>query len=450
MVGRVLYAWVEDALIGAFYESDGHVDFAYDDSYTGCPISLSLPTSGGWELGVPGRFLESRLPEGKGNLRAMERALGADGESPFDLLPLTDAVGGVSFTETELPPSMTPLPLEPCTITELEAHIHDLARQSNESWWPEAKPHARFSLAGSQGKFSLAYADGRWYWPSGSMPSTHILKPASPRFRESAFIESVSMDLASRAGAAVASHGMMTFGDESCYVTERFDRDSSVVPARRLRTEELFYSLGLADEDKYGIEVREAVQLMRGVGLPEETIYCWAGQVMANMSVGNCDAHMRNYSVYLDEDMAMTPLYDVLCTMYWPNLDNAFSIMINEQCMACGDFTPADWEAEGRACGLDADRLSHMAVSIARNAVDSLETVLPALSARAADRFAACVISANRGMLGRGGGAASDVGARCLTVLPGIEGAEIATEEAIDLDRSELAGGGPKNCDQRV
>lgn len=90
---------------------------------------------------------------------------------------------------------------------------------------------------------------------------------------------------------------------------------------------------------------------MRRAGLPEGTVYAWVGQVMANMSVGNCDAHMRDYSAYLDEGMRMTPLYDVLCTMFWPGLDDGFALMLDEQRMACGEFTPADWEAEACACG---------------------------------------------------------------------------------------------------
>src|SRR3546814_8065700 len=46
--------------------------------------------------------------------------------------------------------------------------------------------------------------------------------------------------------------------------------------------------------------------------------------VAFNIAVGNADAHARNYSVLLPPDGAprFAPLYDVICTRYWPHLDS--------------------------------------------------------------------------------------------------------------------------------
>lgn len=42
--------------------------------------------------------------------------------------------------------------------------------------WIPAEATARFSLAGTQGKFAIADIDGDWYWSNESVPSTHIVK----------------------------------------------------------------------------------------------------------------------------------------------------------------------------------------------------------------------------------------------------------------------------------
>ena len=207
------------------------------------------------------------------------------------------------------------------------------------------------------------------------------------------------MDLVAEIGMRTARHSVEKFDDEYCYVTERFDREIVKGFPRRVRTEELLFALGLDDFDKYGSEVRDIVVGMRRVGIGEEPIYAWVEQVMANMSVGNCDAHMRNYSVFLNGTIETTPLYDVLNTMFWPDLDDAFAMIINEQCMACKEFRPSDWEAEARACGLDADRISSMAVETAERTIESLDVVVPRLPEESRDRFASAIVEANSGML---------------------------------------------------
>lgn len=406
-MGRHLFVWDGKTLIGRFDEKPGAVVFSYERSYSGMPISLSMPLGGNWDEDAPARFLSSRLPENSEGRLAMKTALQAGSVSAFDLLPLTDTVGGLGFTSDEELPEFRSFHLDPCSLNSMSGRIHSISSRQTGEWWPEAHPKARFSVAGSQGKFSLAQIGERWYWPTGAVPSTHIFKPASPKFPESPLIEDASMDLVAAAGLRTAGHAVGKFDGTYCYITVRFDRRFVDELPRRVRTEELFFALGLDDFDKYGSKVRDIVFGMRKAGIGEETIYAWIGQVMANMSAGNCDAHMRNYSVFLDEKIEMTPLYDVLTTMFWPDLDDAFAIMVNEQCMACGEFRPSDWEAEAKACGLDVDRLSSMAVNIAGRTIESLDVVAAQLPEQLRDRFARTVIEANKGMLGSVGGSGS-------------------------------------------
>lgn len=394
-----LYAWHEGTPVGRFLKESGRITFEYDGSYAGLPISLSMPVDGPWDEDAPGRVLTSRLPE-DGNTRLMQAiALEAGSDDPFDVLPLTDSAGGLVFTSDENPPEALACPLQPCSMEEIEARVSKIAGGGTSSWWPEKNPGARFSLAGSQGKFTLSEIGGRWYWPTAGCPSSHIFKPEARMAPGSCSVEASSMRLARLTGMPTAYSYVDIFGSAECYVVLRFDRDGVGPSRRRLRTEELMFSIGMPDEDKYGAEVRDVVARMRRIGLADDLIYQWVSQVMVNMSVGNCDAHLRNYSLILEGSApTLSPMYDVVTTTAWPAFDNAFALMVNGQCMACRDFTPHDWEEEARACGLDPDRISFLAKGISASVLGSLDQVADGVDSNRRDAFVEAIRDANKGM----------------------------------------------------
>src|SRR3546814_8586107 len=63
---------------------------------------------------------------------------------------------------------------------------------------------------------------------------------------------------------------------------------------------------------------------LRGAHLGRARLATVVQAVAFNIAVGNADAHARNYSVLLPPDGAprLAPLYDVICTRYWPHLDS--------------------------------------------------------------------------------------------------------------------------------
>lgn len=47
--------------------------------------------------------------------------------------------------------------------------------------------------------------------------------------------------------------------------------------------------------------------------------YSWIAQLALNVSVGNADAHAKNYSLMFSPDgIRLSPMYDVLTTTFWP------------------------------------------------------------------------------------------------------------------------------------
>ena len=88
------YAWLQNRLVGRFFEgSDGATRFEYAPEAS-MPISLSLPLDCSWQADAPGAFLDGLLPDNDSEREAMRLWFGAASADPLDLLVTTDATGG--------------------------------------------------------------------------------------------------------------------------------------------------------------------------------------------------------------------------------------------------------------------------------------------------------------------------------------------------------------------
>lgn len=198
---RLAYAWEDGKLVGAFNEEGGRVGFRYLPAATH-PISLSLPLSGGWAEQAPLRFLEGLLPDNESERSAMMLTFGARSLHPMDLLISADATGGLCFTEDDSAPADRRLRKQVATPREVALKISRLALDRGS--WQSDDQRSRFSLAGSQNKFSLGRYGSRWVWPNAKYPSTHIIKPDNARFPDTSFVEFATMELAARCGIPAA------------------------------------------------------------------------------------------------------------------------------------------------------------------------------------------------------------------------------------------------------
>ena len=157
-----LHVWDGDDLIGIFSRAaNGAIDFTYAPDVVR-PISLSLPLEGGWRTDVPRNFLEGLLPDLDTELIRMKVALGAADTDPFTLLDLNDVTGGLSFTAEDVPPTRSASPIEPMSAEDIATRIRQ-ARKENSAWGEGIDRRCRFSLAGTQGKFSMARIGDEWF-----------------------------------------------------------------------------------------------------------------------------------------------------------------------------------------------------------------------------------------------------------------------------------------------
>ena len=379
-MSRRLYVWSPRGLVGIFSRmADGTVAFEYADSPSAEVISLSLPRGGGWNPDAPRLFLDGLLPDDNNERYRMKDSLGAASIEPFDLLDAIDTAGGYCYSsEPEMPDFGSPV-LEPMSQEDIEAEIRRVSINPAFAWDIDRK--TRFSLAGTQGKFTMVRLLGQWYRPSAALPSTHIVKPDARGLKCSSRIESCTMTLAQLCGIDVPRHGVIAAGGQEAYIVERFDREVSDdrLP-RRLHIEDMTQALGVSRLEKYDVEAGDMANLLRCVDPTGELAYRWFEQFAFNVHVGNCDAHAKNYSLVLEgEAVRLSPAYDILNTLVWEQFDRSLAMTVNGKYYA-REVGLDDWRSEADAAELDGDHVARRAAEISAAILDNVERAYDGLA----------------------------------------------------------------------
>lgn len=385
-----LYVWYEDKLVAHFERRGRQVTLTYEPAAT-WPISLSLPLSGNWHPDAPMNFLRGLLPEDASMLLRLRCAVQAPSDDPFDLLDKVDTAGAFTFSTSPVPPQAKDAFLAVMTKDDIVGQI--VRCRTKQAPWLDRSDFSRYTLAGVQGKFTVIVRHGRWYWPHDVIPSTHIVKPEV--FRDVSAVEHATMSLARAIGLDVPATQVITFDGEPALVIERFDRsvDKYGIPHRR-HIEDFTQALGMSAKDKYELTIPETVNALRKAGAPEQFFYNWIKQVAFNNAIGNGDAHGKNYSLYLDDDVPrLCPLYDSICMSHWEELKyDTLAIPVNDVydpwCV-----TLDDWIADAEASALDPQRVADIVCSIERDLLSfdySRLDVAPTIQAELRDYVHEC------------------------------------------------------------
>lgn len=193
---------------------------------------------------------------------------------------------------------------------------------------------------------------GRFGRPLGGTPSTHILKPERPdgEYPGLAANECFCMRLAQRCKLPAAQVQLATISDRACLVVERFDRapstdapttpgDPQTAPVARIHQEDLCQALGLNPSFKYqraGWSLPSYAALSQLLDehsqAPGSERLAGALAATFNFLVGNADAHAKNVSlVYASDGIRLAPLYDVVSTAVYPELDRSLALAIGDE-----------------------------------------------------------------------------------------------------------------------
>jgi serine/threonine-protein kinase HipA len=304
------------------------------------PISLSLPISAEPFSPAQSRpFFEALLPEGAVREQIAGQLKLAAGDSYGLLSELgRDCAGALQILAAERmseTPSVRRLDGE-----ELDALIEDLPR--HPLGIHAGDEHLRLSLAGVQNKAVLVRDDaGAFGKPLDGMPSTHILKPEPPDgdYPGLATNEYFCMRLAASCGLSAAEVELIEVAGRPCLVVQRFDRDLSSFPPVRMHQEDLCQALGLTPDFKYQREGWKLPSYAALAGLLDEHSsspgldrLAGARAAVFHFLIGNADAHAKNISlIHAEDGVHMAPLYDVVCTAAYPDLDERLALSIGDE-----------------------------------------------------------------------------------------------------------------------
>ena len=216
----------------------------------------------------------------------------------------------------------------------------------------------RLSLAGAQDKLPVLLRDDRIAVPLDGSPSSHILKPPIRRFEDTAHNEAFCLALAKELRLHVISGEMRSASGRAFLLVERYDRaldaDGNI---RRLHQEDFCQALSVAPETKYqaegGPSLKQCFDLVRAsTARPAVELMRLLDAVLFNVLVGNNDAHAKNFSLLNGTNgLELAPLYDLTCTVAYPDLSPRFAMKIGDQYLF-DELYPRHWDRFAKEVGL--------------------------------------------------------------------------------------------------
>jgi len=425
---------LDDTVAGAVVRlQGGRLQFDYDDQYQyqyrvragATPLSLSMPIQVRSHAdGVVTPWLRNLLPDSSAVVERWARQFQVSASSPFSLLATQigeDCAGAVRFAPSEEIDRVLARSGDVTWLTEddVARRLRDL-RNDATSWLGESFT-GQFSLAGAQAKTALLVQDGRWGVPSGSIPTTHILKPAVAGFDDHDLNEHLCLDAARRVGLVAVRTAVTRFGDESAVVVERYDRLRRGEQIVRVHQEDLCQALGVPPSRKYqnegGPGPADIAKLLRRAMPPriaDVAVQRFVDALVWNWIIAGTDAHAKNYSLLLaDDQVRLAPMYDVASALPYDVHERKLKLAMK----VGGDYRVVasrnPWPDVARELGLDGDELVTRVVELA--------TLAPGAFAEAAT--AAEVVELHRPLPARLTDLVADRAERCL----GLMGASRAT-----------------------
>lgn len=376
--GPRLDVWLGDRHAGRLTSQGGRdlrfdYETAYRESSDATPLSMSLPLTRDHHASaaVTG-FFEALLPEQGSARERLELESGVSRSNLFGLLAYVgrDLPGAVCLV-----PQGEGLPSDggvvPITDRELAERLADLRRSAASGGVPLSE-HGQWSLAGAQAKLALAYEDGQWGVPFGSVPTTHIVKPAIPGFEKFDAYEVTCLRAARQLGLSTAQAWLQPLADGThAAVVVRYDRvpgsDGSIA---RVHQEDLCQALAYPAWQKYerdgGPGLRQIGALIGRlpVHLREDSALRLFDALAFNYAIAGTDGHARNFSLLLSgPDAVLAPLYDLNSALpytrpWGKRFDSASKLHSSFVLGSTDAFTRVgvdDWQTVGSYLGLDGD-----------------------------------------------------------------------------------------------
>jgi serine/threonine-protein kinase HipA len=237
------------------------------------------------------------------------------------------------------------------------------------------------SLAGVQSKVAVAVdCDGRIFIPMNGSPSTHILKPDSPRLPGGVQNEAFCLTLAKRMRIPAPEVTTGTAGKRTYLLVKRYDRTDVGGRCRRLHQEDYCQALSKPPSAKYetnqtgigGPTLKDMFDITRRFMPPTEIVRL-LDTVIFNLLACNSDAHAKNYSITIRASNAsLAPIYDVMCGEVWENVTKNLAQKVAG--ISRGDqLNRMHWQQFARECGLNPKQVVDRIDTFAKSAIAEAE-----------------------------------------------------------------------------
>jgi len=375
MAGLPVY--FEQRVVGAIDVDKSGPGFTYDEGWTrlrgAFPISTRMPLTGdrvGPDIFLP--WAANLLPENE-QLRTLGQLLGM---SRSDVIGLLSAIGGDTAGALSIgqPGRTSSVQWRPvATPDELEAILDDLPNKP----FLVGEEGVSMSLAGAQSKLAVAVDEsGRICIPMNGSPSTHILKPDSPRLPGGVQNEAFCLTLARRLKIPAPHVATGRAGKRTFLLVKRYDRTDVDGRWRRLHQEDYCQALGLPPSAKYeanqtgirGPTLKNMFDLTRR-HLPATEIIRLLDLIVLNVLCCNTDAHAKNYSIMIRGNGAsLAPIYDIMCGEVWGNVTKNLAQAVAGKSRG-NDLNGRDWQRFARECGLNPRQVLDLIGTLAESAI---------------------------------------------------------------------------------
>lgn len=311
-------------------DKSGGLHFSYTERWMkragARPISLSLPiTKQKYAGDVVYNFFDNLLPDSLTIRNKIQARFNVGSGHAFDLLAAIgkDCVGAIQLAseQTESVQQLNYKVLSDLDVEKLlQGYKHTALGMENDD------DDFRISIAGAQEKTALLKTGQQWAKPTGSTPTSHIMKlpmgelpQVGIDLTDSCENEFICLELARAFGFNVANSEVLYFGDQKVLSVERFDRkyasDGSWL--MRLPQEDFCQAMGISSAQKYqsdgGPGIKDCLNLLTASSNGKDRETFFRAQIFFWL-IAAIDGHGKNFSVFLEPENTykMTPLYDVL------------------------------------------------------------------------------------------------------------------------------------------
>lgn len=392
-MSRTLDVYLYSHHVGQLIQNDhGDMVFDYAENWLKNPKALALSHS------LPLRkeqfkrnecrgFFAGILPE-ENKREMVARNLGISARNDFAMLK---GIGGECAGAITFIPAGEKLPqpdyhYEPLSDDKLATILKELPRRPLMA----GEDGIRLSLAGAQDKLPVHVSGKQISLPRGGAPSTHIIKPAIDRFEGVVFNEASCMKLAAAIGLQTAPVEIRSAEGIDYLLVTRYDRKITEVPValksiQRWHQEDFCQALGIVSENKYqkegGPSLKDCFALIRQISsFPVVDLQRLLDAVIFNFLVGNNDAHGKNFSFLYsngplgDWYTSFAPLYDLVCTVYYPELSKTMAMKIGGEYHS-ENILPQDFEKMAEECGLAKPLVRKRILELAETVISGLSNV---------------------------------------------------------------------------